>query len=126
MQATVNKNVWDRALPGDASVGLSHDAAKGGKHSPAAVDQLALAEASEAEDLGVRLQAVCGDLVDNRGEGAENGSGRVVVGVLVKSIEIDLRKYSGDVRHRYSGNRGHANQLPKCDKKKEANPADRS
>jgi len=52
--------------------------------------ELALAEAREAEDLGVGLQRVGRDLVDVGREGPDHAAGLVHGRVLVERVDVDL------------------------------------
>ena len=77
--------------PGHAGVGLGNNAAEAGKHGPAAMDQLALAEALQAEDLSVGGKGVLGDRVAVWGEEALDSALQVLGHVLVVLIDADLQ-----------------------------------
>lgn len=73
--------------PADAGVALSHEDTQGGKHGPAAVDQLGLAEPLQAEHLGVGSELVLGHDVAVSGEHTLNGA--LGVGSSVDVVLID-------------------------------------
>jgi hypothetical protein len=55
----------DGVLPGDSGGELAGQDSQSSEHSPTSVDELALPETLESEDLAVWLERVCGDLIDN-------------------------------------------------------------
>lgn len=73
--------------PADASVALSDEDTQGGKHGPAAVDQLGLAEPLQAEHLGVGSELVLGHDVAVSGEHTLNGA--LGVGSSVDVVLVD-------------------------------------
>mmetsp|Transcript_23220 Transcript_23220/g.55569 ORF Transcript_23220/g.55569 Transcript_23220/m.55569 type:complete len:226 (+) Transcript_23220:191-868(+) len=77
--------------PGDAGVRLRNDAAEGGHHCPAAVDQLALTEPCESEHLRVWLQTLLRYLVNYWREASDDLASLVVVEVLVQRVDVDLQ-----------------------------------
>jgi len=82
-------------VPWDASAQLSNDGTEGGKHSPAAVDELALAEALEAEDFRVRGKGVGGvKLINVLIVSAYDPTSLIDGGVLVELIDVELEVLS--------------------------------
>eukprot|EP01025_Chloroclados_australasicus_P030684 TRINITY_DN3086_c0_g1_i1.p2 TRINITY_DN3086_c0_g1~~TRINITY_DN3086_c0_g1_i1.p2 ORF type:complete len:337 (+),score=53.69 TRINITY_DN3086_c0_g1_i1:301-1311(+) len=82
--------------PGDTGCALGDNAAQARKHGPAAVNELALAEAVDAEHFVVWLQPVLGrELVWTADEVADDVASLVHGCVLVELIEIDLQELGG-------------------------------
>ncbi|CAL5062198.1 unnamed protein product [Urochloa decumbens] len=81
-------------LPGDASEPLDGESAEGGEHGPAAMDELALAEALEAEDLAVGLERGGLDL-GGLEPGADDAAGLVLGKVLVQRVQVELQVLRG-------------------------------
>jgi len=96
--------------PVDASDGLSHNGSSHAKHGPAAVDELALAEALDAEHLVVRRERASLHLSLGRRDASDHTSRLVHSLVLVEIIEADeqvfclLRETEG-VESRITGQR---------------------
>uniref|UniRef100_A0A1J3H9P7 Uncharacterized protein n=1 Tax=Noccaea caerulescens TaxID=107243 RepID=A0A1J3H9P7_NOCCA len=84
-----------RRHPRVASHCLLHQGAQARQHRPAAVDQLALTEALQAEHLAVGLQGVGGHLVSHGGEGADHVAGLVHGSVLVQLVQVNLQVLRG-------------------------------
>jgi len=104
MEGNVCLIIWRRSkgreaylagvLPCDTGEPLDGEGSEGGEHGPASVDELALAEPLEAEDLAVGLEG-SGLHVCNLGSGADDEPGLILRQVLVQRVQLKLQILRG-------------------------------